>query len=86
MSNFKITTVTAFVAIDPEDGDEGIIGFLSDSGWMPMVCADEARIRQMLPIAEDLKAISGKDYRIIQFSIREDVTDQVKEKYLKVQS
>lgn len=81
MSNFVITKVTAFVAIDPKDGDEGVIGFLSDSGWMPLVCADEARIQQMLPIAEELKATSGKDYRIIQFSVREDVTDQVKEKY-----
>lgn len=81
MSNFKITKVTAFVAIDPKDGDEGVMAFLSDGGWMPLICADEARIESMLPIAEEISVASGKPYRIIQFSVREDVTDQVKDNY-----
>jgi hypothetical protein len=83
MSNFVITKVTAFVAIDPQNGDEGIIGFKSLDGWMPLICADEERIKHMLPIAEEIRAATGKDYKIIQFSIREDVTDEVKEKYSK---
>jgi hypothetical protein len=83
MSNFIITKVTAFVATDPENGDEGLIAHMTPTGWMPFVCADEERIKAMIPIAEELKAASGKDYRIIQFSVREDVTDQVKDKYLK---
>jgi len=29
MSNFIITKVTAFIAIDPTDGDEGVMGFKS---------------------------------------------------------
>jgi hypothetical protein len=43
--DFKITTVTAFVAIDEKDGDEGVIAFFDGSGWMPLICADEARDR-----------------------------------------
>ena len=72
------------MAIDPKDGDEGIMAFEGANGvMMPLVCADEARIESMLPFAEDIRAHTGCQYRIIQFSTREDVTDQVKEKYLK---
>lgn len=78
MSNFVITKVTAFIAIDPVNGDEGVIAFNSSSGWMPLVCADETRIREMLPIAEKITAATGQQYRIVQFSTREEVTDQVK--------
>jgi hypothetical protein len=83
MNNFTITKVTAFVAIDPKDGDEGIMAFEGANGvMMPLVCADEARIQSMLPIAEMISGETRTAYRIIQFSVREDVTDQVKEKYL----
>jgi hypothetical protein len=83
MSNFTITKVTAFVAIDPKNGDEGVMAFKSDTGWMPLICADEERTRHMLPIAEQISSATGQKYRIIQFSTREDVTDQVKEQHLK---
>ena len=87
MPNFTITKVTAFIAIDPKDGDEGIMAFKGhDDVHMPLICADEARIKFMLPIAELIARQADCQYRIIQFSIREDVTDQVKEKYLKHQS
>lgn len=82
MSNFVITKVTAFVAVDPKDGDEGVMAFQSDSGWMPLICADETRIKQMLPIAEQISAATGTEYRILQFTTREDVTDKVKIKYV----
>lgn len=83
MTNFVITKVTAFVAIDPENGDEGVMAFMAPGGqWMPLVCADEARIESMITFAEDIYAHTGLPYQIIQFSVREDVTDQVKEKYL----
>jgi hypothetical protein len=83
MSNFIITKVTAFVGIDPNNGDEGVFGFKGEDGWIPLICADECKIESMLPIAEQIAAATGRSYRIIQFSTREDVTDQVKAKYLK---
>ena len=87
MSNFTITKVTAFIAIDPKDGDEGIMAYEGPKGlMMPLICADEDRIKSMAPIAELIARDANCQYRIIQFSIREDVTDQVKEKYLKHQS
>jgi hypothetical protein len=82
MSNFKITKVTAFVAIDPKDGDEGIMAFKTlEGGWMPLVCADEDRIKSMYPRTEEIAAASKVEYRVIQFSVREDVTERVKQQY-----
>lgn len=79
MPHFTIPKVTAFVAIDPQNGDEGVMAFNSGStGWMPLICADEKRTKQMLPIAEEISAATGQQYKIIQFSTREDVTDQIK--------
>lgn len=83
MSNFVITKVTAFVAIDPVNGDEGVLGFKGPDSWIPLICADEKRIEQMFAMAQDITAHAGISYKIIQFSTREDVTDEVKEKYLK---
>jgi hypothetical protein len=79
--SFKITTLTAFISIDKND-EEGVMAFNSDQGWVPLVCADEARIKSMLTIAEDIKKMSGMPYRIIQFSVRTDVTEEIKEEFL----
>jgi hypothetical protein len=76
MSDFKIKTVTAFVAIDENDGDEGVMAFFDGAGWMPLICADEARIQSMLPLAKDVCRRSRKKFRIIQFTTREDVTEK----------
>lgn len=80
--SFKIETVTAFVSID-KNGEESVMAVYNNCQWMPLICADEERIKSMAPIAENLKKMSGKDYRIIQFSFRRDITIEIKEKYLK---
>ena len=77
---FTITKLTAFVAID-EDNEEGIMGFRSADGWMPLVCANEARVKSMYPVAEQISKVSGKSYRILQFSQRKDVTEEIKNKF-----
>lgn len=79
---FKIESVTAFVAID-EDGEEGIMGFKNpmDGTWMPLVCADEKRVEKMYPMAEAISNISGKPYRVLQFMVRMDITDDVIKKF-----
>ena len=79
---FEIKTITAFIHKD-ENNIEGVLAFYDGRGWLPLVCADETRIKQMFFAAEEMKAISGRDYRIVQFSVRTDITEQVKEKYLK---
>lgn len=77
---FRINKVTVFIA-EEEDGSEGVMGALLGEVFYPLVCADEARISVMFPLAEQIKNIKGQDYRIVQFSVREDVTDDVKARY-----
>lgn len=69
MSGFKIDRLFAFVAIDPEDGDEGVMGFATQRGWMPMIGADQARVESLKPMAEEIKKTTGLDYEIKYFKL-----------------
>jgi hypothetical protein len=68
----KIESITAFVAVDRE-GNEGIMAFNGPLGWMPMVCADEARVESIRPMAEKVREKTGVEYRVLRFSRREEV-------------
>lgn len=67
----SIDTLTAYIAVD--DDGEGIMAWKGPQGWMPMIGADEERIKQMRPIAEQLAAASGKRCVVAQFSVRTDL-------------
>ena len=73
---FKITALTAYVVIDPDSGDEGILGYqISPGVWMPLIGADTDRILSMRDIATQICAATGTGYRILQFSDKTDVTE-----------
>jgi len=74
MTKLKIEKMYAFVA-ENEDG-EGVMAFKSNNGWMPMVGADFKRIDSLLPIAQEMSRVSGKEFKILQFDNRTDVTEQ----------
>jgi len=69
----KITTIKAYISID-DNGDEGICGFMKPDGqWLPMVCADDARVDSLRPLAEKIAKASGKLITLARFSVREDM-------------
>lgn len=70
---FRLTAVWAWVAVDPEDDQEGICGFRTPTGWLPMIGADEARIRQLRPIAEQLARASERPIQLVKFTTRENL-------------
>lgn len=74
----KIERMFAFVSEDTGPDDEGIIGVCEPlTGiFMPMVGADQARIESLLPKAQEVAEVTGKQFRILEFSVRKDVTDQ----------
>ena len=74
MTDLKIEKMYAFVA--ENDEGEGVMAFKSGNIWMPMVGADFERIESLLPIAQEMSKVSGKEFRIIQFDNRKDVTKQ----------
>lgn len=72
----KIETIHAFISVDSE-GDEGIVGMKNptDGSWMPLIGADEERIKSLMPIAKQIKRLTNKKIKLIKFSIREDIEE-----------
>jgi hypothetical protein len=72
----KIDSVYLFVSVDEEDGNEGVIGApFGPINCMPLIAADEKRLAQLIPIAEDIARRSGKKIRLIRLTQREVIQD-----------
>lgn len=69
----KIMEMYAFVAEDEGPEDEGIIGFKSCTGWMPMVGSDMARVESLRPLARAVSRGTGKKVKLIRFTKREEL-------------
>jgi hypothetical protein len=67
-----IDQMYAFVVTD-DDHTEGVVGFYSESGWLPMVGADMAMVEKLRPIAEKIAAELGKPVRLLKFTSREEI-------------
>jgi hypothetical protein len=77
----KIESIRACISVDPKDGDEGIMGCrLPDGTWMPLIASDNVRFEFIVDMAEKIKTATGIDYKVINFSTREDVSAQYKPK------
>lgn len=71
--SFRITELWAFIAVGDDD-EEGVIGAKMPNGsWLPFVMADNRRLEQLRPMAEDIAEASGKTVRLVRFSVREDI-------------
>jgi hypothetical protein len=77
MVKLVIEEMFAFVAED-EQG-EGVMGFMDSRNmqWVPLVGADMDRVSSLYPIAVDISLISGKPFKVLKFSKREDITEEV---------
>ena len=69
----RIEEMYAFVAEDKGPDDEGIIGFMAETGWMPMVGADMARVESLKPIAQHVARATGKKIKLLRFTKREEL-------------
>lgn len=78
--NFKITTITAFIAVAP-DGDEGIIGTRMNDVWMPLICGDLVRVEQMYPLAKAACKHDGKTFKVVQWQSGKDITQAIEALY-----
>ena len=69
----RITEIRAALAVDDENGIEGVCAQLIDGQWFPLVSADTARFDQIGMMAEMIASQTGKTITIASFSTREDV-------------
>ena len=67
--SLKIERIYAFVAVDPENGDEGIMAFQPPNQhvMLPMIGADLDRVKDLIPIADEMEERLGVPYRIKYF-------------------
>ena len=71
--DLAIESITAYLSIDSH-GSEGILcAEIRPAVIMPLIGADEERIKSLKSIAEDIKHLTGVDYRIVKFTNREQV-------------
>lgn len=69
----RIEEMYAFVMTDPVDNTEGVVGFYSTEGWLPMVGADPARVEQLRPLAQDIASQHDTSIKILRFTVREEI-------------
>lgn len=67
----KILSVWAFTQMDTDD-TEGIVAVLIHDKWTPLVGADLARVRQMLPLAQTVADTTQRPVTLAHFSLRTD--------------
>jgi len=71
----RVDEIFAFVSEDA-DGDEGICAFVGEGGmWMPMVCADMARVDSLRPMAKAIRQKTGMKIKLVRFSKRSFVEE-----------
>jgi hypothetical protein len=69
----KIEHIWAFVSFDECDQSEGVIGVTMNGTMMPLIAADENRLRSLRPIAFKVAIMHGITVKLIKFSSREEV-------------
>ncbi|MFA6972511.1 MAG: hypothetical protein WC208_14095 [Gallionella sp.] len=72
-----INEIFAFVATET-DGSEGIIGMNLDGQWFPLVGANMARVNSLYPVAKEIQLRTGRPFRVLKFSNKQDITEEVR--------
>lgn len=69
----RIDAVWAFVSVDPNDGNEGVIAFQVHGLWMPLIAADPARVENLRPIAAHIAKEQKITVKLVKFTTREEL-------------
>jgi hypothetical protein len=73
----RIDAIWAFLSVDPEDGNEGVLSgpLLGPGSQVPLIAADEARLESLWPIARHIARAAGWHCRLVKFHTREVVAE-----------
>jgi len=74
----KITELWCWVAEDASPDDEGIPAVSVQGVMLPLIGADEDRLRSLREIAARLAKQHGKSLRLYRFSGTRELVDEVK--------
>lgn len=76
---FRIKEVHAIIGID-EDDEEGIPAVWMDGVPVPLIASDRVRLDRMTDMAQVIADKTGKKFKIVKFSVREDIGEIVSRK------
>lgn len=71
----RIEQMYAYIALDPTDNTEGVVGQVTEHGMIPMVGADAKRIESLRPFVEDLVRATGQKITLVRFEVRTEVEE-----------
>lgn len=71
-NKLRINEIFAFVSVD-NNGNEGVCGFSTPEGMMPLIAADPERVESLRVIAKQLAGMTDKKIQLIKFTVREDM-------------
>jgi hypothetical protein len=79
----KIESITIIMVIDDQhNGDEAVPAMNMPNGTvMPLVASDIIRLEEMYKAAYMVCKQAGKQFRVLKFSVREDITDECRALY-----
>ncbi len=72
-NHLVIQEMYAYVSVDPEDQNEGVIAMATPAGPLPLVGADIGRMQSLRKIAEECASRSKIQVKLLRFSVREVV-------------
>jgi ribulose 1,5-bisphosphate synthetase/thiazole synthase len=73
-TGFRIKAIHAIVAVSDDD-EEGVCGFETARGPMPLIAADPKRLEIITAMAQAVADATGKDFEIVRFTVREHIGD-----------
>ncbi len=70
----RIESIYAFLSVDKEEGNEGVVGAAFRGGSpMPLLAADERRLADLMPVAERIAEQTGTQIKLVRFTAREEI-------------
>jgi len=70
----RIESIYAFLSVDAEDGNEGVVGApMGPVLSMPLIAADEKRLEQLTSVAQKISTAFGMNIRLVKFTHREEI-------------
>lgn len=69
----KIEAMYAFISVDKDPDDEGVVAAKIGATWMPLVGADQERVKSLRPIAKRIAQATKKKVILVKFHVREEL-------------
>ncbi len=73
MKQQRINSIWAFISSDEEG--EGVIGVQLNDMHLPLIAADEVRLKSLRPVAEKVARETNRTVKLIRLTTREDIEE-----------